>query len=69
MNALDMLSWENLLSCSRSDLNKYLHMQCEIAQIPFPEWAYQWINIKSTFKQFYHLEPGRKLFNYSSNPE
>ncbi len=54
---------------SRSDFNKYLHMQCEIAQIVYPKWAYQWINIKNTFTEFYWIESGRKLMklSFSSN--
>ncbi len=46
---------------SRADFNKYLHMQCEIDKIIYPKWAYQWINIKNTFTEFYSIKSGRKL--------
>jgi 3'-5' exoribonuclease 1 len=36
-------------------------MQCEIAKIIYPKWAYQWINIKNTFTEFYSIKSGRKL--------
>ena len=46
---------------SPADFNKYLRMQCEIVDITYPKWAYQWMNIKRTFAEFYSTRPGRKL--------
>ncbi|CAF0990375.1 unnamed protein product [Adineta steineri] len=42
-----------------SDFKKYLRMQCEISHIIYPNWAYQWFNVKKTFSDFYFVMPGR----------
>ncbi|CAF4541381.1 unnamed protein product [Rotaria sp. Silwood2] len=34
-------------------------MQCDVANIVYPRWAYQWVNIKPTFSNFYSTKAGR----------
>ncbi|CAF0824168.1 unnamed protein product [Adineta steineri] len=42
-----------------ADFSKYLRMQCEISHIIYPNWAYQWFNVKKAFSDFYFVMRGR----------
>ena len=39
---------------------RFLHIQCLISGLPFPNWARKWINIRKAFSNFYGF-PRRKL--------
>ncbi|XP_072041889.1 3'-5' exoribonuclease 1-like [Amphiura filiformis] len=35
------------------DMNYFLNIQCELSEIPFPEYAKRWVNLSKAFSNFY----------------
>ncbi|XP_022246040.1 3'-5' exoribonuclease 1-like [Limulus polyphemus] len=35
------------------DMGRFLHLQCQFCQIPFPRWGKKWVNIRKAYTNFY----------------
>lgn len=44
------------ITCGNWDICTKIPEQCEISQVPLPDFFYQWINIKDIFFNFYNYE-------------
>lgn len=59
---LNSIYWYSSLCVdSCADFYKFLRMQCEISHIPYPNWANQWIDVKTVFSKLYSCRRGRKF--------
>lgn len=37
------------------DMSRFLYMQCTTCDIPYPQWARRWVNIRKAFCNAYHV--------------
>ncbi len=45
--------------CS-ADMGKFMSKQCQLSEVPMPDWAKVWINLSMAFRQFYRIPSGQK---------
>lgn len=38
------------------DFAKFLQLQCQISEVPYPRWARKWINVRKEFASFYTIQ-------------
>ena len=48
------------------DMQKFLYMQCEHSQVPFPDWAKDWIDVRKLFANWFGISRCNifKMLNY-----
>lgn len=38
------------------DMSRFLFYQCQYSDVPFPKWAYNWVNIRRRYQNFYNCK-------------